>query len=114
VLTPEGRAEKIGVELDCAFCDMPALPTTAQVYKRTATFNGDSIPAALRRDHSTRRGTWGRIVIESGTLLYEIAEDAAWVLRPGITGVIAPEQTHRVEPVGPVQFFVEFLRLPKS
>lgn len=35
-------------------------------YKRTPTFDEHTIPAGLRRDHRTRAGVWGRIVVEAG------------------------------------------------
>lgn len=102
----------IGAELDCLFCDMPALPDGVEVYKQTPVFDQRSIPSGLRRDHRLKPGTWGRIVVLEGRLSYEIAEPEplAWVLAPGISGIIAPETAHRVEPVGAVRFRVEFLR----
>ena len=45
-----------------------------------------------------------------------LARADAWfeehVLGPGVEGVVEPEVPHEVEPLGPVRFFVEFLRLP--
>lgn len=111
VLSPEGRAARIGSEVDCKFCNMPSLPPEVQVYKRTAAFTQDSVPAGLLNDHSTAAKVWGRIVVESGRLLYEIQETGeSWVLRPGVIGVVAPTQKHHVRIVESVQFFVEFLR----
>lgn len=113
VESEEGRAAKLGELLDCSFCDMPSLPEAAQVYKRTPSFDEDSIPRGLREAHSTKAGVWGRIVVEEGRLRYEIFGDApdVWMLRPGVFGIIAPELEHRVEPVGAVRFHVEFLRM---
>jgi hypothetical protein len=58
---------------------------------------------------------WGRIVVESGKLAYEILEPAlrTWILRPGVDGIIAPTTKHRVRPEEPgTRFRVEFLRAP--
>ena len=111
VLSEAGREQRIGAQVDCQFCNMPALPPDVRSYKRTADFSQDTVPRGLLRDHSTAPGVWGRIVVESGRLLYEIPEmSESWVLRPGVVGVVAPTQKHHVRIIEPVQFFVEFLR----
>ncbi len=112
VVTEEGRASMIGVELECSFCDMPSLPSDAEVYRRTPSFDETTVPRALLEEHSTKAGVWGRIVVEEGLLRYEAPEPSpdSWVLRPGVPGIIAPEQKHRVAPVGHVRFHVELLR----
>ena len=94
---------------------MKRLPADAVPYQRTKTFDESSLPQALRNAHRTKPGVWGRIHVREGTLRYEILgpETESHVLRPGVTGVIEPEVLHRVEPLGPVRFFVEFLR-PES
>ena len=114
VTTEAGRAGRIGAALDCDFCEMPTLPADAEVYKRTRSFDQDTIPAGLRGRHDTRAGVWGRIVVEAGRLRYATLEpeERGWILRPGVTGVIAPCQPHLVAPVGEVRFHVEFLRRP--
>ncbi len=109
VLTEAGRADKLGSELDCLFRNMPSLPDGAEVYKVTRDFDATSIPAGLQKDHRTKEGTWGRIVVIRGRLSYEFGGDA-WVLKPGVDGIIPPQVEHRVRPVGAVVFRVEFLR----
>jgi tellurite resistance-related uncharacterized protein len=114
VITAEGRRAMLGAELECHFCEMPQLPEEARRYKRTSVFDEHSIPAGLLAHHRTRAGTWGRIVVHEGTLLY-LLEDRpheGWLLRPGIDGTIAPQQSHRLSLQGPVRFHVEFLRAP--
>jgi tellurite resistance-related uncharacterized protein len=121
VTTKSDRQEKIGVELDCLFCNMPTLPSNVEVYKSTKTFSESTIPVGLTHKHTTKAGTWGRIVIAEGRLLYEIlapetSPDAApqikdnWVLRAGVVGIVAPEEPHQVRALGPVSFHVEFLK----
>ena len=107
--TEAGRAEKIGAELSCLFCDMPEIPADAKAYRTTPTFDERTIPEGLMRDHRTKAGVWGRIVVESGKLAYTLG-DRGWVLRPGIDGRIPPDTAHHVEPVGEVRFAVVFLR----
>lgn len=115
VLTDQGRAEHLGTNLDCPYCEMPTLPADAEVYETTKEFTEVTVPAGLLRDHRTRAGTWGRIVVREGTLMYALAEPSttAWVLRPGIEGIIAPGVAHWVVPKGNVRFVVEFLRAPR-
>ena len=81
-------------------------------YRRTPTFDQDSLPEALRRRHRTREGVWGRIEVLEGRLRYRVLEPLAreQVLEPGRPGVVEPGVPHEVEPLGPVRFFVEFLR----
>ncbi len=109
-----GRNEMIGAPLRCLYCDMPQLPTGVEVYKTTREFTQSTIPEGMLRDHRTKAGTWGRITVREGKLLYSLSEPrgTGWILRPGITGVIEPGVAHWVVPHGPVRFFVEFLRAP--
>ena len=91
---------------------MESLPASVTPYRRTPEFTETTIPAAMRRSHSTKAGVWGRIRVLEGLLIYRILEPALEEieLHPGCEGVIAPESQHEVEPRGPVRFFVEFLR----
>ena len=91
---------------------MRGLPAGLSAYRRTPDFDADSIPAGLRRAHRTRAGTWGRIVVTEGELLYRILEPETeeHVLSPGRDGVVEPEVPHEVAPLGVVRFHVEFLR----
>ncbi len=109
VLSAEGRASKVGSVLDCLFCNMPALPEGVSAYRQTAEFDQDSVPQGLLKDHKTKSGTWGRILVHEGLLLYTIG-DETWTLRPGVVGIVAPDVVHSVTPKGPVRFIVEFLR----
>ena len=115
VQTEEGRASKIGAPLMCLYCDMPPLPENAEVYKETAEFTETTIPTGLLDDHRTRAGTWARIVIREGKLMYSLSKGgpaAAWILRPGIDGTVAPGIPHFIAPHGPVRFVIQFLRVP--
>lgn len=93
---------------------MKTLSPDVVAYKRTRTFDQDTVPAGLLRDHATRAGVWGRICVEAGRLRYRVPGDPPVdvVLEPGVDGVVEPEVLHSVEPVGAVRFHVEFLRRP--
>ena len=105
------RTKKLGAEMECPLCRMPALPAGARPYKRTATFTEATVPAGLLRDHRTKEGTWARIVIEAGQLEYALeSSPCTFLLTPQCPGVVVPTVPHHVKPIGPVRFHVEFLR----
>lgn len=90
---------------------MKTLPPDVKPYHRTPDFDESGIPRALQDDHATKTGVWGRIVVDSGALLLTFAESGeAVTLRAGDTGIIAPEERHRVRAKGSVVFHVEFCR----
>lgn len=114
VLTAEGRAEKLGLPLDCVRCDRFELPAGHSPYKRTPDFDQSSIPDGLRKDHATKPGVWGVLHVVSGRLRYIVEPPLAGehqldTERPGI---IVPEVLHRVQADEDVVFFVEFHRKP--
>jgi tellurite resistance-related uncharacterized protein len=90
------------------------MPEGLVAYRRTAEFDETSIPAALRKDHTTKPGVWGMIRVIAGQLRYcvDAAGGREHTLDPGTPGVIPPEVLHHVAPDGPVRFFVEFHRKP--
>jgi tellurite resistance-related uncharacterized protein len=91
-----------------------SIPAGFEVYKRTPEFTESSVPDGLLRAHSTKPDTWGRIQVAAGVLRYCILDERRrqreFLLTPGSCGVIEPEIVHRVEPLGPVKFSVDFLR----
>jgi tellurite resistance-related uncharacterized protein len=89
-----------------------SLPSNVVPYQRTREFSEATLPAALRRSHTTKRGVWGHICVLEGSLRYRILEPQPedHVLSPQRHGVVEPEVPHEVEPLGKVRFFVEFLR----
>lgn len=95
---------------------MKSLPTNVEPYKRTRQFDQSTVPAGLLRRHNTKPGVWGRICIVEGEILYRILEPAfeEILLRPGLDGIVEPTQDHELEPRGPVEFFVEFLKVRDS
>lgn len=109
VTTAIGREGLVGESLDCLFCNMPALPDGLSAYKATKTFDAESVPKGLLSDHTTKTGTWARIIVEEGRLLYTIHQES-WVLQPGVVGIVEPTVPHRVAPQGAVRFHVEFLK----
>ena len=72
VLSPEGRAARIGAELDCVRCDRRELPDDYVAYRRTAEFTETTVPAGLRQRHTTKRGVWALIHVVRGRLAYHV------------------------------------------
>lgn len=91
---------------------MKQLPDQLEAYRRTPVFTADTVPAGLLRQHRTKAGTWGKIVVLEGELLYRTLEPPVEEvrLRPGRPGIVQPQEPHEVEPVGAVRFYVEFYR----
>ena len=91
------------------------LPPDAVPYRRTAEFSETTVPDGLLRAHSTKSGAWGLIHVLAGRLAYRITDPrrsaSETVLTPdGEPGLVEPTILHEVEPLGPVRFYVEFLR----
>lgn len=92
------------------------LPTGLKPYKRTPTFTEATIPDGLLKDHSTKDGVWGLIQIEEGKLRYVVSDPRRDASERILTAneaaaIIEPTIVHHVEPLGPVRFHVEFLKL---
>lgn len=91
---------------------MKKLPHDVTPYKRTPEFTERSVPKALLESHRTKRGTWGRIVVLEGTLIYRIMEPKLEEVRldPDHPGVIEPAIEHEIEPGADVKFYLQFYR----
>jgi tellurite methyltransferase len=111
-LSEEGRKEKLGLEVECVLCARLELPEDLVCYRQTEIYDSQTIPDGLRRNHTTKRGVWGRIEVLEGTLRYVIEPpfSSEQQLSQGQFGIVPPEQPHRVEPVGAVRMRVHFLR----
>lgn len=116
VVTPEGRADRLGQLLDCPWCDRSQMPSGYVAYSKTPVFTVDRIPPGLLSKHSTKAGIWGQLKVLSGNLAFVIegALESRQTLAAGESVVIVPELEHRVEALGPVQFCVEFYRAPAA
>jgi tellurite resistance-related uncharacterized protein len=91
---------------------MMKLPESTEAYKKTPVFTNDTVPSGLLKTHTTKKGTWGKIVVLKGVLKYVIETDPAEeiVLSQEKYGVVEPEVPHHVMPQGEVEFYVEFYK----
>lgn len=86
------------------------LPRTLVKYSESPEFTQDTIPRAFLRDHTTKAGVWGKIVVAEGALHYRRKDRPAEVVTPAEPATIFPTEPHSVAPRGPVRFKVEFYR----
>ena len=113
VATEPGRDGMLGKTLNCVRCDKFELPGHFIAYKKTPVFTEASVPANLKKDHSTKLGVWAKIIVTTGKLRYRVnVLETDTQLSPDKFGVVVPEVPHSVEPLGEVCFFVEFYRAP--
>lgn len=91
---------------------MKTLPENVRPYKKTPKFTNDTVPSGLLKSHTTKKGTWGKIVVLKGVLRYVIETVPAKeiVLSQDKFGVVEPEVPHHVTPQGEVEFYVEFYK----
>jgi mannose-6-phosphate isomerase-like protein (cupin superfamily) len=108
--TAEGRASRIGAELECPLCDRAELPDGLTV-ARTARFDDRSLPAGLRRDHRVAERTWAVLRVQSGRARFTmaVAPPIDRVLGAGDAQAIPPGVPHAVVPDGSVELTVDFL-----
>jgi tellurite resistance-related uncharacterized protein len=109
VTTPEGRASRLGVALDCPLCDRIRIPPDAREFQRTDTFTDQTLPAGLRANHRTKPGIWARIVVEAGSADFHV-RGRVHTLAPGEAGIVEPEVLHHIVPGAGMMLHVEFYR----
>lgn len=100
---------------------MKTLPNDLNFVRRTPSFPADKIPRAILNRHNTRVGVWGKVVVESGELCYEIYDGDTQditetvCLHPERHGVVEPQVWHKVTPQSDdTVFHVEFYTVPES
>jgi hemoglobin len=82
---------------------------TSTPYRSTPEFDEVTLPAALRSDHRTKAGAWGVIHVLEGALeLTFVDPPSSQILTPGRPGLVLPQQTHFVTPVGAMRMRVDF------
>ncbi|MCV0382630.1 MAG: DUF1971 domain-containing protein [Erythrobacter sp.] len=107
------------MESDQPVAPASRLPDGLEPYSRTASFTEETLPAGLRKDHTTKAGSWGLIRVEQGVLRYRVTDQRRLPAERDLTpetgpAVVEPTILHHVEPIGPVRFHVEFLREPAA
>jgi tellurite resistance-related uncharacterized protein len=84
-------------------------------YKSTPVFDAQTLPQGLRRVHSTKEGTWGRIRILEGRLRLSFPDTGREeMLTPERPGLVRPNEPHLLAPLGPFRMQVDFYRAPPT
>jgi tellurite resistance-related uncharacterized protein len=97
--------------------DLPKDVVQYSQVPKQGSFKAETIPKGLLKAHSTKKGTWGIIRVDCGSLEYQINEPTVrkFVLVAPAAGVIEPRVLHQVKPLSDdLQFVVEFYRLPNT
>ena len=80
-------------------------------YKTTPVFDEATLPAGLRRVHSTKEGVWGVVRLLEGRLRLSFPDSGReLVLTSETPGLLEPCEPHFVEPLSPIRMQVEFYR----
>ena len=81
----------------------------AEPYRSTGIFDQDTLPAALRREHSTKEGAWGLIRVLEGKLRLDYADGTPpRIVTRHEAGLVRRGLDHYVEPLGPMRRKAEF------
>lgn len=80
-------------------------------YASSPEFDESSLPDALRKQHSTKSGTWGLLKVFEGevTLVFEITRRKVTVT-PDQPAIIPPTEPHHVETTGKMRMQIDFYR----
>lgn len=91
------------------------LPPHARRYRQSPAFTTSNTPEALQRNHATRAGTWGLLVVSDGSVTFRDVESGlVRTLFAGDRQVILPESLHAALPGSDTVFHVEFYRMEEE
>ena len=110
-----GRTAKLGMPLECPLCDRAEIPGGLRFVRSSPEWTEQSVPQGLLRAHRLGNGTWGRIVVQIGTLRFIMSTEPPIdaVLGPGSSQAIPPGIEHEVQLLGPVRFTIDFLAVDR-
>lgn len=107
----QDKAARIAESLKLALFFRLRDPARPEPYKKTAIWDQDTLPDAIRNEHRTKEGTWGLLRLLEGSATLVFTDDGRKVpVAPGKPGVIPPKETHYVALDGPARMQVEFYR----
>ena len=89
------------------------LPDGLEHVRTTEVFDASTVPPGLLRAHRVAAGTWGHLVVHTGSLTFVFEDDPDHPIpaRAGETVAIPPARPHHLVLDGPVTFAVEFHRV---
>jgi tellurite resistance-related uncharacterized protein len=110
VVSAEGRASRLGGEIECPRCDRAELPDGLVLVRTAGPFDETTLPPALQADHRVAAHTWGLLRVLGGAVGFEMATEPPTVrsLSAGDEQPIPPEVAHRVVLDGSARLEVAF------
>ena len=116
----QAKAERIAESLQLALFFRPerlhskgAAPMPPEPYKSTPVFDAETLPEAIRKQHSTKEGTWGLLRVLEGRVTLVFIDPAREVeVTPGKPAPIPPQAVHFVKLDGPMRMQVDFYKEP--
>lgn len=89
---------------------MKEIPEGVQAYNKKE-YTDKTTPGMMKNEHSTRLGVWGKIVVKTGAVRFELpSEGEEHLLTPENYGVIEPLIVHKIDPQPGTKFYLEFYR----
>lgn len=103
---------RVGQSIECGRCARLEPPAKLEVYRTTATFAAAEIPAGLRREHKTKTGVWGRLVVVQGwaELRFGSLDNRCARAEAGESASIPPDLAHVLVTSDNVRLYIEFAR----
>lgn len=107
----EGRAGRLGTEIDCPLCARAELPDGLTVTRTAGPFDEATLPAGLLKDHLVAGGTWGRIHVTEGTVTFSLRTEPPTIINlvAGDRQAIPPGVPHALTLDGPLRLTIDFL-----
>lgn len=95
--------------------DMPAtrsLPDGVEKYAESPLFAAGKVPDSLQKSHSTKEGTYARLVVTAGQVQYFLVGQSEPVatISADDTFIILPAEEHFVQVTDDAEFYLEFCR----
>ncbi len=103
---------RVGECIECGRCAGLEAPAKLETYRTTPTFTAAEIPAGLRREHRTKAGVWGRVVVEQGwaELRFVSLDNRSVRAEAGQSVAIPPDLAHVLVTSDDVRLYIEFAR----
>jgi tellurite methyltransferase len=107
----EGRAGRLGTEIDCPLCARAELPGGLTVTRTAGPFDAASLPAGLLKEHMVAEGRWGCLHVIEGNVTFSLNTKPSTIVRLGAGDrqAIPPGVPHALTLDGPVRLTIDFL-----
>ena len=89
-----------------------SLPEGVEKYAESPLFTAGKVPESLQKSHSTKEGTYARLVVTAGEVQYfKVGEKTPLsTIKTGDAFIILPAEEHFVKVTDDAEFFLEFCR----